>query len=52
MVARAMEKHFQQLSDGGLGSTTDLQRAKLARVTAEVQILRLKSSSSFPDWKL
>jgi predicted transcriptional regulator len=41
-VARAIEKHFQELSEAGVGSTTDLQRAKLARVTVEVQILKLK----------
>jgi len=41
-VARLIEQHYQSLSDAGIGTSSELQRAKLARVTVEVQILKLK----------
>lgn len=41
-VATLIEGHFQKLRDAGLGSASDLERAKLARLNVEVQILKLK----------
>lgn len=44
-VAERIEKHYQLLSDEGLGSISDLQRARLARATVEVQILKLQQQA-------
>ena len=41
-VARLIEQHFQKLRDAGLGAPSDLQRAQLARLSIEVQILKFK----------
>lgn len=41
-VAHMVEAHFQKLRDAGLGAASDLERAKLARLNVEIQILKLK----------
>jgi len=41
-VAKLIEQHYQALLTAGLGTVSDSQRAQLARVTVEVQILKLK----------
>lgn len=47
-AARLIEQHFEKLSEAGVGSQSDLQRSKLARVTVEVQILKLKREAAAP----
>jgi hypothetical protein len=44
-VTRDMEDRMQKQVSAGFGSQADLERAKLARLTAEVELLKLRSSS-------
>jgi len=44
-VAKLVESTFQQQIDKGFGSKGDLERARFARLTVEVQLLRAKEKS-------
>jgi hypothetical protein len=45
-VAKLVESNFQQQIDKGFGSKGDLERARFARLTVEVQLLRAKKKDA------
>lgn len=44
-VAKLLEDHTRTLMENGVGSKADYQRARLGRLTIEVQILKAKQAS-------
>jgi len=47
-VARVIESRLEKQLKSGFGSEADLERARLARQTAEVELLKLKQSNAAP----
>ena len=45
-IAKLIESHQQAKADANLGSRSDFQRARLARLNIEVQILKLKRAGA------
>jgi len=42
-IAKLIETHQQKKFDAGIGSKSDFQRARLARINVELEILKLKA---------
>jgi hypothetical protein len=45
-ISKLIESHQQAKFDAGVGSKSDLQRARLARLSVEVQILKMKRAAA------
>jgi hypothetical protein len=45
-IAKLIESHLEQQLKKGFGSKSDLERARLARLTVEVELLRAKSKDN------
>jgi hypothetical protein len=49
-VAKLFEKHFQQQLEGGFGTRADLERARYARLSVEIELLKARNVAN-PEMK-
>jgi len=47
-ITKAVESRLEKQFQRGIGSESDLQRARLARETAEIDLLKIKQASTAP----